>query len=147
MSAGNHGNTSTPLRLPDWWPEATGQVRFPTDDSLPTAAKALRGHLDQLGSAMDTLHAQGAVTAEDLGNWDAGQALTGTVKAAHEHISAVYRQFQRQLEAAAELLIRSHESHGAAEEASVRSVRRAGGVAPPHAPEGIPTQRTAPPMD
>ncbi len=147
MSSGSEEDRNAPLRLPTWWPEASGQVRFPTDSSLPTAARALRGHLDALGAAMSSLHAEGLVTADDVGNWDAGQEFSGTVKAAHEHIASVYREFQRQLEAAATLLMRSHQGHTEAEESSAKASRPLDGAVPPSLPRPVPTQRTAPSMD
>lgn len=147
MSSGNKDDAHRPLELPQWWPRADGVFQFPRDSSLPTAAKALRGHLDELGSAMSALHGEGFVTAEDLGNWDAGQTLTGTVQAAHAHIGAVYREFQRQLENTAALLVKAHENHNGAEESSARASRRLGNTELPHLPGATPTQRTAPSMD
>jgi hypothetical protein len=142
MSSGNNRGPHESLKIPDWWPKAQGYVKFPTDGSLPTAARALDGHLDALAAAMRLLDSEGLVTAEDLGNWDAGQQLAGAMKVAHEHIGAVYREFQRQLAAASALLVRHHQNQSDAEEASAKASRRIddGGVSSP--PATSPTQKT-----
>jgi hypothetical protein len=144
---GNPSDQHEPLSLPEWWPTARGHVQFPADGTLSTASKALDGHLGSLDEAMRTLAGQGLVTADDVGNWDAGRELAGTVKAAHEHILAVYREFQRQLAAASALLITQHRSQTDAEEASSKASRRIddGGALP--SPPAAPTQQTAPSMD
>ena len=140
MSPGN-SDKHAPLQLPTWWPEASGDVQFPLDSSLPTASKNLRGHLDALSAAMSSLGGDGLVTAEDVGNWDAGQEFAGTVKNAHEHIGNVYREFQRQLEYATNLLNKSHQNHTAAEEASEKA-SRLGGESPQHIPTAAPTRQS-----
>lgn len=112
---------------------------------------ALSGHQTELNAAMSFLHSEGLVTADDVGNWDAGQVFAGTAKSAHEHILTVYREFQRQLEEVSRLLAKSDQSHGAAEAASREASQQAG--APLHIPQsappygGVPTQRTAPSKD
>ena len=147
MAPGNKDDAHAPLKIPDWWPGATGNVRFPTDDSLSKAARALHGHLDALDKAMKELHGNGLVTAEDLGNWDTGQALAKTVKTAHEHISAVYRDFQQQLAVAASVLVTTGRNHSDAEHAATRAVRRLGGGEPAQAPSAEPTLQNTPPMN
>jgi hypothetical protein len=147
MSPGDKGDAHAPLELPDWWPEAAGDVRFPTDDSLPAAAKALRGHLDALDMAMNDVHNDGMVTAADVGNWDAGQALAQTVKSAHEQIGAVYRDFQSQLFIAARLLVISGEGHEDAEHVSTRAARRLDDGGPFTAPGTHPTRQNTPSQD
>lgn len=144
---GNPSDQHEPLRLPGWWPGARGDVRFPTDGSLPTASKALDGHLDTIDEAMRILAGEGFVTAEDVGDWDAGQELTRTVKAAHEHILAVYRDFQRQLAATSLLLVKQHRSQTDAEEASAKASRRLDGADVPSPPPILPTQQNTPSMD
>ncbi|GAA4619478.1 hypothetical protein GCM10023195_88100 [Actinoallomurus liliacearum] len=144
---GSGNDRHQPLNLPDWWPKARGYVKFPTDGSLPTASKALDGHLAGLDEAMRYLASEGLVTAEDVGNWDAGQELARTAKTAHGHILEVYREFQRQLAAVSLLLIQQHRTQSEAEEASSKAPRRLdeGGALPQ--PPTVPTQRTAPSMD
>lgn len=150
MSTGDRG-THEPLRLPDWWPGASRKVKFPDDSSMMTVVNALSGHQGELELAMNFLHAEGLVTADDVGNWDAGQTFAGTAKSAHEHVLAVYREFQRQLEEVSRLLAKSDQSHGAAEAASRKASQQAGAPlhipqgAPPHV--GVPTQQTAPSKD
>jgi hypothetical protein len=142
MSSGKNHDAHEPLRIPDWWPKAKGYTKFPTDGSLSTAAKALDGHLDALDAAMSRLESEGSVTAEDIGNWDAGQHLAGAANAAHEHIGAVYREFQRQLATVSILLVKHHQRQGDAEHAATKASRRItdGGVSSP--PTTPPTQKT-----
>lgn len=147
MAPGNKDHAHAPLKVPDWWPGATGNVRFPTDDSLSKAASALRGHLDALDKAMTELQSNGLVTAEDVGNWDAGQALAKTVKAAHEHISAVYQDFQQQLAEAVRVLIMTGQNHSDAEHAATRAVRRLGGGESAKTPSAEPTLQNTRSMD
>ncbi|MEV5748314.1 hypothetical protein AB0L00_10885 [Actinoallomurus sp. NPDC052308] len=144
---GKQDDRHEPLRLPDWWPSARGHVKFPTDGSLPTASKALDGHLDGLDEAMRMIAEEGLVGAEAIGNWDAGQQLARTVKTAHENILEVYREFQRQLAAASQLLLTQHRNHNDAEEASSKASRRLDDGEAPPLPPTIPTQRTAPSVD
>jgi precorrin-4 methylase len=144
MSAGDQ-EKHEPLRLPTWWPGASGTVKFPDDSSMMTVVNALSGHQGELDSAMSVLHAEGLVTADDVGNWDAGEEFAGTAKSAHQHVLAVYREFQRQLEEVVRLLAKSDHSHSAAEAASRRASQRAG--APLDVPNGVPTQQSAPSKD
>ncbi len=147
MAPGNKDDANAPLKVPDWWPGATGNVRFPTDDSLSKAASALRGHLENLDMVVSGLQNDGLVTAEDLGNWDAGQELAKTVKSAHEYISAVYQDFQQQLAAAIQALVNTGQNHSNAEHAATRAVRRLGGGEPSQTPSAAPTRQNTPSMD
>lgn len=146
-----NGDAHESLRLPQWWPGASGTVKFPDDSSLKTVVNALSGHHAELDAAMSFLHSEGLVTADDVGNWDAGQTFAGTAKSAHEHVLTVYREFQRQLEEVSRLLAKSDQSHGAAEAASRKASQQAGAPlqipqgAPPHS--GVPTQQTTPSKD
>jgi precorrin-4 methylase len=120
-------------------------MKFPADSSVTTVVNALSSHQDELDSAMSVLHAEGLVTADDVGNWDAGKEFAGTAGSAHQHVLAVYREFQRQLEEVVRLLAKSDHSHSAAEEASRKASQQAG--APLDIPRGVPTQQTAPSKD
>jgi hypothetical protein len=144
MSPGNQ-DAHEPLRLPTWWPGASGTMKFPADSSMMTVVNALSGHQGELDSAMNALHTEGLVTADDVGNWDAGTEFAGTAKSAHQHVLAVYREFQRQLEEVVNLLAKSDHSHSEAEAAARKASQQAG--APLDIPQGVPTQQTAPSKD
>lgn len=144
MSSGNQ-DAHEPLRLPNWWPGASGTMKFPDDSSMMTVVNALSGHQGELDSAMRFLHSEGLVTADDVGNWDAGREFADTARSAHQHVLTVYREFQRQLEEVVRLLAKSNHSHGAAEAASRKASQQAGD--PLHMPQGVPTQQTAPSKD
>lgn len=146
MSSGKKGDAHAPLQVPGWWPGATGKVRFPIDDSLATASKALSDHLASLETVMSGLQSDSLVTAEDLGNWDAGQEFATTVHAAHAHINAVYRDFRQQFAAAAQLLVDTGQNHQDAEDAATKAVRRLGGETP-MTPDPRPTRQNTPSMD
>lgn len=146
MASGDKNEAHAPLKLPGWWPEVGGRMRFPTDDSLPSSAKALRGHLDALDMAMRDIADNGLVTAADVGNWDAGQTLAQAVNAAHTHISDVHRAFQEQLEVVARLLVTNHEGHDNVEHESTRESRRLSGQVP-DPPTTQPTRQSTPSID
>ena len=135
-------------------PKKPGELRLDTPAGLVVATYEQVGDYVEsvrLTNVPGFLHSEGLVTADDVGNWDAGQTFAGTARSAHEHVLAVYREFQRQLEEVSRLLAKSDQSHGAAEAASRKASQQAGAPlhmpqgAPPHA--GVPTQQTAPSKD
>jgi hypothetical protein len=94
------------------------------------AASILEEALEALGGtgAVSNLEANGLVTAAELGNWDAGQALADTTRTAHEHITSVFRNFLREYAAVAQLLRRAADHYAATEQALTAHTRQIGGA-------------------
>ncbi|MCP2341989.1 hypothetical protein [Actinomadura rupiterrae] len=90
------------------------------------AAAALERALDAFGDtgALEGLQARGKVTAQQVGNWDAGQALAQTVGLSHQHISSVSVELLSGYRAVIEALRRSASNYGVAEDDTQRKVGR-----------------------
>jgi hypothetical protein len=130
------------LRLPSSWPGADGGGRdLEVDpDKLLQAAALLESAVPGLTGSLDDLRARGSVTAQQAGNWDAGQTLAATTQRASAGISAVYDEFVNDYVAAIELLRTTAAHYRDAEDATTGQVREV-------SPGSAPTRSTAPPAD
>ncbi|MFL6054206.1 MAG: hypothetical protein ACJ72W_14990 [Actinoallomurus sp.] len=92
------------------------------------AASILEEALNTLAGsgALSSLQANGLVSATDLGNWDAGQALAGTTQTAHEHITSVFQDFLREYAAAAQMLRKVADHYAGVEQGLTAHARQIG---------------------
>lgn len=84
-------------------------------DALKKAAKALEDNLRVAAIGMQKLRDRGALTTQQLGDWDAGHQLGGTVDAAHREILAGYEQYLAQYQAVIDALHRTAATYEGAE--------------------------------
>ncbi|GAA2420038.1 hypothetical protein GCM10010191_34030 [Actinomadura vinacea] len=93
--------------------------------ALRQAAKNLDRTLQSfegLGSP-DDLRARAAITAQHLGDWDAGRTLAITTDQAARYLGGSYREFLDEYRAAISALLKVADTYGEAEELTAKRVR------------------------
>lgn len=108
-----------------------GNVAFSAED-LMKAAKMLEHNLKAFtgpGSPAD-LQARGLVTAQHLGDWDAGRTLAGSTGQAHRQIVQVYQDFLAEYGAVIAALRAAARTYADGEQASRHTVTRVGVAEP-----------------
>jgi uncharacterized protein YukE len=93
--------------------------------ALRTAAKSLDGNVRTFtgpGSLSD-LQSRGAVTAQHLGNWDAGQALARTTDQAYQQLTRAYSDFMSDYRDAISALLKTAERYAETEQENLNLIR------------------------
>jgi hypothetical protein len=106
-------------------------VGFSAED-LMKAAKMLEHNLKAFtgpGSVAD-LQTRGLLTAQHLGDWDAGRALAGTAGQAHSQIAQAYQDFLTEYGAVIAALRAAARAYGEGEQASKHTVAQVGAPQP-----------------
>ncbi|MCO6006305.1 hypothetical protein NE236_15040 [Actinoallomurus purpureus] len=144
----NDGGTQSGSQYPKVWIGGGAPDVKWAPSKIGHAASILEDALEALGGtgALGNVQAQGLVTAAELGNWDAGQALAGTTQAAHEHITAVFQDLIRQYAAAIQTLRKTAANYADTEAGLTKHERRIGGQAQPASAEN-PTWHNVPSAD
>jgi hypothetical protein len=71
----------------------------------------------------DDLRTRAALTAQHLGNWDAGQTLSITTDQAYRYLGGSYREFLTEYQAAISALLKVADTYDDAEEMTEKRVR------------------------
>jgi hypothetical protein len=71
----------------------------------------------------DDLRTRAALTAQHLGNWDAGQTFTQTTDQLYRHVVGSYREFLDEYQAAISALLKVAQTYDDAEELTEQQVR------------------------
>lgn len=106
-----------PSQPPPSWKSADGKVTFPPAETFQTAATFLG--IDVNDGTLDFP----TVSVDQLGGWDAGQALHGSVTQAQQALSTLYGQLRQDLQAAVEALQASGQNYHLSESANVEAVQ------------------------
>lgn len=99
-------------------------------DVLRDVAKRLHADLQDIkgwgsGSLNDLQNnSQGLVTADDLGQYPAGQAISQTFQQAYDQIGSVYQQFVTSYEQVIQAIQRSADNYQSAEDATAASAHQ-----------------------
>ncbi|GAA0316780.1 hypothetical protein NE235_15300 [Actinoallomurus spadix] len=125
----NEGGTQRGAQYPKLWVGGGAPDVKWEPSKIGHAAAILENALENFAAtgAINKLQAHGRLTAAELGNWDAGQALAGTTQAAHEHITAVAHDLILQYAAVIQLLQKTAAGYSGTEQKLAEHARQIGG--------------------
>ncbi|WP_433184046.1 hypothetical protein [Actinoallomurus sp. CA-150999] len=148
MPALNDGPKQPGSQYPKVWVGGGGPDVKWEPSKIGDAASILEKALETLAgtSALNNVQTHGGLTAAELGDWDAGQALAGTTQNAHEHITAVFQDFIRQYVAAIQTLRKNAAHYSGTEQDLTKHARQIGGGQQPTSAEN-PTWHNVPSAD
>jgi hypothetical protein len=145
----NDGGTQPGSQYPKVWVGGGAPDVKWAPTKIGHAASILEEALNALTGtgALGDLQTNGLVTAAELGNWDAGQALAGTTQAAHEHITSVFHAFMNEYAAAAQTLRKMAAHYTGTEQGLTSHARQIGAQERQQIPTDNPTWPNVPSAD
>jgi hypothetical protein len=93
--------------------------------ALRSAAKALDENLKTFSGSgsLGDVQSRGAVTAQHLGDWDAGQALTRTTDQAYQQLTRAYSDFMAEYREVISVLLKTADEYDDAEQENLERIR------------------------